>query len=93
MKIDAAEVRRIAALAHLELTDPEVERMRLELTAILDYVEQIPPLEEHRGEIAGDVATPLRDDAAGESLASGAVARNAPSFDHGCFVVPLVIGE
>ncbi len=39
--LDAATVRSIAGLARLELSEAEVERLVPELSAILDYVEQL----------------------------------------------------
>ena len=39
--LDAGEVRRIAALAHLALTDDEVGLFGRQLAEILDYVRQI----------------------------------------------------
>lgn len=43
--ISEEEVRHVANLARLGLTDEEVERMGLQLGAILDYMEQIGELD------------------------------------------------
>lgn len=40
-KLTATQVRHIAKLARLELSDAEVEKFTTELTAILTYVEQL----------------------------------------------------
>ena len=40
-KLTRADVLKLARLARLELTDEEVEEFSQELTAILDYVEQL----------------------------------------------------
>ena len=62
MTISADDVRHIARLARLELTDQEVARFQDELSKILEYVAQLEAVE------AGPVAEPpspdqpLRDD-------------------------------
>lgn len=46
--VDAAMVRKVAAIARLELTDQEVERMRKDLSDVLDafaILDQAPPAE------------------------------------------------
>lgn len=41
MKLSQDEVRSIATLARIALTDTEVEQLRGELSSILEYVEQL----------------------------------------------------
>ena len=43
-KVTVEEVRRVAELAHLELTDEETPRMLRDLNAILDYVAELNEL-------------------------------------------------
>jgi aspartyl-tRNA(Asn)/glutamyl-tRNA(Gln) amidotransferase subunit C len=43
--IDRAEVLHVATLARLELSEPEVERMTRELSAVLDHIETISQLD------------------------------------------------
>lgn len=91
MKIDRDEARRIADLAHLEFDDAGLETMAAEMTRILTYVDQLHEVE--TGELAGDVAsTPMRDDEPHRPLDQELVARNAPEWRDGFFVVPKVIG-
>lgn len=99
MKIDRAEAKRIAGLAHLEFDDASLDRMAAEMTTILTYIDQLgeavdaEPLT--RSSAPGDggvVPTPLREDEPRPGVERDAVAANAPSFDGGCFVVPKVIG-
>ena len=94
MKIDRAEARRIADLAHLEFDDAGLDRMAGEMTKILSYIDQLNEVdvagfEEH----GGDDRTPMRDDEPRASLDRDAVAANAPSWSDGFFVVPKVIGD
>lgn len=89
MKITRDEARRIAELAHLEFDDAGLERMADEMTKILSYIDQLREIEGSTDKSAG--ATPMRDDVAREGISREAVARNAPSFRDGHFVVPKVI--
>jgi aspartyl-tRNA(Asn)/glutamyl-tRNA(Gln) amidotransferase subunit C len=90
MKIDRHEARRIANLAHLEFDDDGLERMAEEMTTILGYIEMLTAVDTGAaGEIAG--ATPLREDVLAPSVDREKVARNAPAWDDGFFVVPAVI--
>lgn len=91
------EVERIAALAHLELTDDEKQLFARQLAEILTYAEQVQQLDttgvpatahvhaSHRAE---------RDDTPRSSLAIDEVLANAPDTEvaEGLFKVPRVIG-
>lgn len=93
MKIDRAEARRIADLAHLEFDDAALDRMAAEMTAILTYIDQLREADVAVDAAAGsEAATPLRDDAPRPGVERDAVEANAPSFEGGYFVVPKVIG-
>ncbi len=41
MILTAEQVRKIAALARIKLTDDEVEKFRKELSVVLDYVSEL----------------------------------------------------
>ena len=94
MKIDRAEARRIAALAHLEFDDAALDRMAAEMTKILGYIESLPVDDSPRSSVlgaSGEGGTPWREDEVRPSLDRDEVARNAPEWDNGFFVVPVVI--
>ena len=96
MKIDREEARRIAGLAHLEFDDAGLERMAAEMTRILEYVETLPQLEDRRSRLSGQAGlpvlhTPLREDVVRPSIDRDAVARNAPEWENGFFIVPPII--
>ena len=94
MKIDRAEAKRIAQLAHLEFDDAGLDRMAAEMTAILEYIDQLREVEVHPS--ASDVpvtATPLREDVVQPSIERDLAEKNAPQWREGHFVVPKVIGE
>jgi aspartyl-tRNA(Asn)/glutamyl-tRNA(Gln) amidotransferase subunit C len=93
MQIDRDEARRIAKLAHIEMDDAALDRMAAEMTQILGYIDQLREVDVAAPVDDVDVATPLREDVARPSVDRELVARNAPSFADGCFVVPKVIGD
>jgi aspartyl-tRNA(Asn)/glutamyl-tRNA(Gln) amidotransferase subunit C len=90
------EVRRIAALARLELSPEEEQLFAGQLSAILDYVEQLKTLDVSAVEpmthalAAGD-ASPLREDVVRPSLPVSEVLANAPEREGTCFKVPRII--
>ena len=93
MRVDPDTAARLAALAHLDLDEDELERISGDLSRVLDYVDLLREVELAGPAPAGTgMATPLRDDRAGLSLPREAVESNAPDFRHGFFVVPRVIG-
>ena len=93
MKVTTEEAARIAALAHLELTPAEREHMAGELSAILDYIDQLTKVDVSGADSGADLpATPLREDDPRPSLDLDVVERNAPAFADRHFVVPKIIG-
>ena len=95
-RLTIADVERIAALAHLELTDEEKHLFTRQLADILSYAEQLQsvdtagvPATAHVNVVERD-----RDDAPRPSLAVEDALANAPDAapDAGLFRVPRVIG-
>lgn len=96
MRIDSEEVRRIAALARLELDDATVEQFRAQLGTILDHVALIDSLGvEGVAPTAHplDARQPLRPDVPTPSLTQAEALRPAPDAAAGHFRVPKVLGE
>lgn len=94
MKIDAAEINRIAALAQLALTDEEVAQLVSQLDAIIGYVDKLDELDTTGVEPtahAFPVTQPLRDDVPAPSLSVDQALDNAPERDESTFVVPRVV--
>lgn len=92
MKIDAALISKVAALAALELSAEERDTMAAQLTRIVEHFEALKELPEEL--LAGEAdprATPLREDAARDGWPGALVEANAPAFAHGHFVVPRVV--
>jgi aspartyl-tRNA(Asn)/glutamyl-tRNA(Gln) amidotransferase subunit C len=93
MKIDREEARRVAALAHLEFDDDGLDRMAGEMTKILTYIDQLREVDVEGFEERDAAVTPMRADEPRASLDRELVARNAPAWRDGLFVVPKVIGS
>jgi aspartyl-tRNA(Asn)/glutamyl-tRNA(Gln) amidotransferase subunit C len=92
VNIDRDEARRIAALAHLELDDPALDRMAAEMTKILTYIDQLREIDASGFTERDAAETPLREDEPRPSIDRELVAANAPAWRGGFFVVPKVIG-
>ena len=97
MKITETEVRYVADLANLKLTDPEVQRLAHDLDEILTHIETLNELDTSGVEpmtqvlyAAGETAT-LRDDVERPPLGNEAALANAPLAGAGYYKVPLVI--
>ena len=88
------EVRRIAALARLELTDGEVLRFATQLTAIVGYAAAIDDADTSRLPPHHDPPSALtRDDVTAPGLDRPAALAGAPDagVDAGLFRVPKVL--
>jgi aspartyl-tRNA(Asn)/glutamyl-tRNA(Gln) amidotransferase subunit C len=92
MKIDLAEARRVADLAHLEFDDAGLACMAAEMTKILTYIDQLSEVDVQGFEERDATVTPFREDEPRPSIDREDAARNAPAWRDGFFVVPKVIG-
>jgi aspartyl-tRNA(Asn)/glutamyl-tRNA(Gln) amidotransferase subunit C len=94
MSVDAATVRRIAHLARIAVDDKDVEPLRGELNAILQWVEQLREVGVEGVEPMTSV-TPMklrmRKDEVTDGGDAARVLANAPQTDDGFFVVPKVV--
>ena len=94
MSVSSEQVRHIAKLARIAMSDEEIERLVPELNNILCWVEQL-------GEVNTDGVEPLtavveqklrlREDKVTDGDCRDAVLANAPAAEHGFFAVPKVI--
>lgn len=91
MSVSSDDVRHIARLARLELTDEEVERLRRELSTILGYVEQLGALDAGRAAEPAAPDQPPRPDVVKEWGDVRPLHAAAPDFADGYFRVPRVI--
>ena len=96
MSLTTADVEHVARLARLGLTPEETERMREQLSSILEHIavlqqldtDQIPPTAQ-----VNDLTNVLRDDMVRPSLRAGQVLANAPQSRDGFFEVRAVLGD
>ncbi len=95
-KLTEQQVRHVAKLSRLRLSDDEIPRMAEQLSAVLDYVSQLNELNVDGIEPmahAMDLANVLREDAEQPGLPIETVLANAPDKSPPFFKVPKVIGE
>ena len=96
MSLTDNEVRKLALLARLELSDDELAKVRPELDSILGFVERLSELETNDVEpmtTALDVDNRWRDDLVVAGLSNEEALANSPSHDEQCFLVPPVLGS
>ena len=92
------DVRQVAKLAHLEITDEEVALYTPQMADIVKYVEQLNELDTENIEpmlggltAEGEATETLREDLPGGSLGQNAALSQAPSAVEGHFQVPKVL--
>jgi aspartyl-tRNA(Asn)/glutamyl-tRNA(Gln) amidotransferase subunit C len=92
------DIRKIAQLAHLEISDKEVAIYEPQMAEIVAYVEQLNELDTNSVEPAlggltpeGEATEVMRDDTAHESLGQKSALSQAPSAVGGHFQVPKIL--
>lgn len=93
-KITTEEVRRIAALAHIGLTDDQIPHFATELDQIMGFVEQLAAVDvdsiEPTDQVTGLVDV-WRDDEVKPGLTHDDLKLNAPDWQDGQFKVKRVL--
>lgn len=95
-KIDETQVRRVALLSRLELSDEEVTQFSGQLSAIVEYIEKLNELDtEHVEPLAHclPVHNILREDVPRPSLSNEAALANAPEREDEYFKVPKILDD
>ena len=95
-KIDHAQVRKVARLSRLELTEAEVQEFTGQLSAILDYVEKMNELDTDNVQPLAHclpISNVFREDCVRESLGTEKTLGNAPQRDGEFFKVPKILDE
>ena len=94
MSVNADQVRHVARLARIAMSDAEVAAMVPEFNTILGWVEQLAEVDTDGVEpltAVIDQQLRLRDDVVNDGDVRDAVLKNAPDAQHGFFAVPKVI--
>ena len=94
MSVTPEEVRHIAKLARLRLSDAEQKVMAEQLSSILDYIEQLNELDVSDVEPMShvlDLVNATREDVVNQRITHEEALKNAPSADSDYFRVPRVI--
>ncbi len=95
-RISVEEVRHVALLARLELSDDELAVLSGELSALLDHVEQIRRLDTSG---VPPTAHPLpmrnvlREDEPRPGLSAAEALAAAPAVEDGRYSVPSILGD
>lgn len=95
-RIDETQVRKVAKLARLDLSDAEVSEFTGQLSAILEHVEKMNELNTDNVEPLAHclpVHNCFRDDVIKESLGTEKTLANAPQKDDQFFKVPKILDD
>jgi len=94
MSVNADQVRHVARLARIAMSDAEVAGLVPEFNNILTWVEQLAEVDTDGVEpltAVIDNELRLRDDVVDDGDCRDNVLKNAPEASHGFFAVPKVI--
>ena len=95
-KIGEAQVRHVAKLARLDLTDEEVARFSTQLSAVLGYMEKLNELDTDSVEPLAHclpIHNIFREDVVTESLDTELALENAPQHFENFFKVPKILDD
>jgi len=95
-KIDADQVKKVAKLSRLELTEDEIAEFTGQLSSILDYVEKMNELDTENVQPLAHclpVSNCFRDDRAKDSLGTDKTLKNAPQRQDEFFKVPKILDD
>ena len=94
MALDKATVARIANLARIKLPEAERDAIAVELSKILDWIEQLNQVPTDGVEPMASVAhmkLPMREDKVTDGDCRDKILQNAPQAANGFFAVPKVV--
>jgi len=95
MKITQEDIRHVAKLARLELSEEAIEAFHDQLGDILSYMETLNQVDTRQvvpTAHAIDLTNALRGDEKKPHLEPSKALENAPLQDDGAFIVPKVVG-
>ncbi|MCX8007652.1 MAG: Asp-tRNA(Asn)/Glu-tRNA(Gln) amidotransferase subunit GatC [Coriobacteriia bacterium] len=95
MAISEHDVRHVALLARLALTNEQVQHLARELSSILDHIGEIQALDLDGVEPTSHpfpVRNVMRRDEVRPGLSRDLALKNAPEARDGAFVIPRIVG-
>ena len=96
MTLSEADVRKVAALARIDLSDEDARRLTTQLGDVLEYIEQLSEVDiEGVDPMAHAIeqVNVLAEDIVEPSQPRDVMLSNAPRRDEECYRVPPVLGE
>lgn len=91
MQIDDELLGKLQRLAMIEIDDEHKEKVRENLSEILNFVENLNSIDTDSITLTNNEKTPLRADEPKQSTIAKEVLANAPSTQDGFFIVPKII--
>jgi aspartyl-tRNA(Asn)/glutamyl-tRNA(Gln) amidotransferase subunit C len=95
-RISTDQVKHVANLARLAITEEEAEKFMKQLDAIITFAEQLNELDTENVEPTShvlDIKNVLREDVPQKGLPREEVLKNAPNEQDGQFKVPSILGD
>jgi aspartyl-tRNA(Asn)/glutamyl-tRNA(Gln) amidotransferase subunit C len=95
-RISIDQVKHVANLARLAITEEEAEKFTKQLDAIITFAEQLNELDTENVEPTShvlDIKNVLREDVPQKGLSQEEVLKNAPEEKDGQFKVPSILGD
>ena len=95
MSLNRQTTEQVAQLARLQFDDASLDTLTSELSAIVDFVEQLAEVNTDGVEPLANVAglhSVTRPDVVGDMLSNEQVLANAPQNNDGSFLVPKAVG-
>jgi len=95
-RISNEQVKHVANLARLAITEEEAEKFTKQLDAIISFAEQLNELDTENVEPTYhvlDMKNVLREDIPKKGLPREEVLKNAPEQENGQIKVPSILGE
>jgi len=94
LMLTTEEVKKVAVLARIELSDDEVEKFRQDLSTVLDYVDELKQVDTEGLEIVSQVTglqNIQRADVAVQTEVREEIMANAPAIKDGYYKVKAIL--
>jgi aspartyl-tRNA(Asn)/glutamyl-tRNA(Gln) amidotransferase subunit C len=94
MSLTREDVKKVAGLSRIRMTDEQLDKLAPELNNILSFIEQLEEVDTDNVEPLANVARatlPLRDDIINDGDCVKDILSNAPEAEEDYFAVPKVV--